>query len=93
MFVQLTILTCISDVYLLVMLVRLYVNFVQAGIVITSLGEAGAGQCAARPRVCSCFSALCFTFLPLESGGGLRNFIMALPGDICPGRCIGESCT
>ena len=52
-------------------------------IVITSLGEEGAGLCASRAFVCFVRVSFCHFSLPLGVGGWLRFVIVALPGLFC----------
>ena len=55
--------------------------FIIFSIVITSLGEEGAGLCASRAFVCFFVHvSFCHFSLPLGAGGWLRFVIVALPG-------------
>ena len=54
--------------------------FILFGIVITSLGEEGAGLCASRAFVCFVRVRFCHFSLPLGVGSWLRFVIVALPG-------------
>ena len=49
-------------------------------IVITSLGEEGAGLCASRAFVCFVHVSFCHFSLSLGVGGRLQFVIVALPG-------------
>ena len=49
-------------------------------IVITSLGEEGAGLCASRAFVCFVRVSFCHFSLPLGVGGWLRFVIVTLSG-------------
>ena len=54
-------------------------------IVITSLGEEGAGLCASRAYICLfvLYVSFCHFSLPLGVVGWLRFVIVALPGLFC----------
>ena len=53
---------------------------IRFSIVITSLGEEGAGPCASRAFVCFVRVKVCHFSLPLAVGGWLRFVILTLPG-------------
>ena len=56
----------------MVLLLHCYVSSVLSSIVISSLGEEGAGLLLA---------VLCFSAFPLSAGGGLQSLSVALPED------------
>ena len=62
-----------------------YVKFVLSSIVITSLGEEGAGRFAGCLLVYPHFVVSRFTTLPPGAGGRLPSLTVALPGDFVIG--------